>query len=308
LSKERQTTSALFININDGTGRFLSPYQIDLSTFYSDGEIRRLEAIDIDADGIPEPILVAHEAYQLSFTRGELSLFLFKIPVLPFDTADSIIARDLDGDSELDSVSCSGARLTVNIHQVKYPNQNKLNGRDEIKIASEIALDAPWRCKQLLWHDLDQDQNPELIVIADQPVKNNFKIPHQVFLFRIEEALLLKLGVVELPSLDMLVAADFNGDGRLDLLGSNSERYTSRASGEAAFNCRLYLGEGGANFALQRGKDPCPDGYLFGGIAAGDIDTDGDIDFVSVSYWMRFHLNDGRGSFTSPRSLIPRVF
>jgi hypothetical protein len=285
---------SLFISFNDGAGRFSSPYQVALSSFHTDGDIQRLEALDIDADGDVEPILISHEAYHLSFNQDALWISPLPLPMLPFDEADAMIVKDLDGDGDLDSIECSGARVNLNI-----------NERGVAKSKSELALGAPWRCAQLAWWEPDKAGAPAIALIADQ-LSSSYRTPHQLFFLGLEGLTLSVLREVNTPGLDTPAIADFNGDGRLDLLGANSDRFGRREPGAASFICHLYLGEGGDKLTFQQERDPCPSGYLFNGIATGDVDADGDADFVSVSYWMQVHLNEGGGSFLNPKGITRR--
>ncbi|TGE05326.1 FG-GAP-like repeat-containing protein [Hymenobacter fodinae] len=81
---------------------------------------------------------------------------------------------------------------------------------------------------------------------------------------------------------------DVEGDGDLDLLTQGF----SSMDGQAIFRARAYLNDGNGVFSGI--TDVLSSAY---GTAAGDLDADGDVDFVVAFNSARVYLNNGRGVF-----------
>ena len=88
-------------------------------------------------------------------------------------------------------------------------------------------------------------------------------------------------------------AADFDGDGRVDLLVADDYGPLSvlRNRGDATFGDPV---ESDTSFGLREA-------------VAADLDGDGDLDVagVSGSRWVSVHVNDGRGSFSTTPYEVP---
>jgi len=91
----------------------------------------------------------------------------------------------------------------------------------------------------------------------------------------------------DLPLPELIVAADFNEDGKLDL-----------AVNVAGFdNVAILNGDGQANFTL---KEHVETDTLPKGLAVGDVNGDHHLDLVSINQWgydIRINLGNGRGGF-----------
>jgi hypothetical protein len=88
-------------------------------------------------------------------------------------------------------------------------------------------------------------------------------------------------------------AADFNGDGKLDLVTANLGTDT----------VSIFLGKGDGSFEEQPKYDPAGKGAF---IAVGDLDNDGDLDFV-ITHWtdkdsFATFANEGDGKFAAAKT------
>ncbi|MBH8559684.1 FG-GAP-like repeat-containing protein [Hymenobacter negativus] len=95
-----------------------------------------------------------------------------------------------------------------------------------------------------------------------------------------------------------MTAADVNSDGALDLLLCNMG---SAAAPGSTVSIRLNMGNGTYSGTLN-----VPVGNMPSGINTGDVDGDGDIDFVvanQLSNTVSVRLNDGSGGFTGGQEI-----
>lgn len=105
---------------------------------------------------------------------------------------------------------------------------------------------------------------------------------------------------VLLEPTDELVAGDFDGDGNVDLVLAQGERFA------VDYENRLLLGDGAGGFTERVGAFPA--GALDSrAAAAADIDGDGDLDVAvaNASAQNQLLLNDGSGLFTEAVGVVP---
>lgn len=85
---------------------------------------------------------------------------------------------------------------------------------------------------------------------------------------------------------DPFIAADFNGDGRLDVLMLHSGWY------------QVFLGQGDGTFQGNLFSGPF---FQTSGIAVGDFNGDGKLDFAAIDSGTYISLGNGDGTFQSPQ-------
>jgi hypothetical protein len=103
------------------------------------------------------------------------------------------------------------------------------------------------------------------------------------------------------------VMADMNGDGILDIVAP-----PARLGGDS--KPHVWLGDGKGHYTvwpltfLEGGKPNTQFAVDYGGVAAGDIDGDGKMDFVTTSHngGIVAYFGDGTGSFTVSRTGLPQ--
>ncbi len=102
----------------------------------------------------------------------------------------------------------------------------------------------------------------------------------------------INIGHISLPGAEMnSVLGDLDNDGDLDLIVSGSGEFPSfvnmvfvyKNDGNAGFSSGFSDGLGSSNLPT---------------LSAGDVDNDGDIDFIAISYSSYLFRNDGTGNFT----------
>ncbi|GMV41086.1 MAG: hypothetical protein AMXMBFR64_28020 [Myxococcales bacterium] len=203
----------------------------------------------------------------------------------PVDGTDAV-AADVDGDGDMDliqAVQLSRVRMLINDGAATFTDQSgsripPTEGDDPVALVAA---------------DLDGDGAVDLYVA-------NRAGPHRLLRnagggFFVDVAPAWSAPMV--PGVTGVVAADLNGDGKLDLA----------LSGDGEHGNRILRNAGGTFQDL--GTTALPFGDLPGaGVAVADVEGDGDVDLLILGDQAptRLYLNDGSGTFKlSPPNGVP---
>ena len=100
-----------------------------------------------------------------------------------------------------------------------------------------------------------------------------------------------------------VVAGDFNGDGRADVIVADHGYDAEPFPGAPLL---LYLSKPDGGLGKAKGLE-----HLIGfhhSVAVGDVDGDGDTDAFVTGFFPTFLINDGKGKMTHNRAYLPRRF
>ncbi|GMU60677.1 MAG: hypothetical protein AMXMBFR34_24400 [Myxococcaceae bacterium] len=193
-------------------------------------------------------------------------------PPRPLPAGRLLALGDLDGDASPDAVLLSGGGGRVHLNA---------GGR----LAGEASLELPG-LQALTAGDLDGDGRVELVVAA----AGGLAVRPLASMLRVVSEADGGAGQLPIPAARALTLADLDGDGDDDLILS-----TQTAPGGVSL--LLFLNAAGVLTEVPGGLPGSPV-QVAAGLAAGDVDLDGDVDLVvACSGQDRLLLNDGSAHF-----------
>jgi hypothetical protein len=325
----RATIAGLAVSTLDATGTsFVTQQVVPVATPYWGQWIM---TADLDADSDPDVLVHAsgNRPVLLSGNQGLLTEVRHLLPSMDF--LYSMAAGDIDGDGDPDIFGCTGApgnqvvRILANdgtglfgpgipepplsiygcvsdrIHPVDADSDGDL---DLLHISWGQALTlwlnhgaAGWLLaplsgigpgtRTLTTGDLDGDGDLDVVLGRYDGNQIIFNVGSGTF----GTPVALPGAATQTSQFGL---ADIENDGDLDILEANSASIPAPPAGL----CRLLVNGGGSTFVLA--PFPAVSSSL---VAAGDLDGDGDPDFV---LWDRVLRNDGSTVFTSvPQPMLP---
>ncbi|MFC1604819.1 FG-GAP-like repeat-containing protein [Planctomycetota bacterium] len=324
---------------NDGTGRFGSPQFITTEGNLADS----VYAVDLDGDDDLDVLAVSTSdgiAWYENDGTGQFGTP--QIVATETDRADLVYAADLDGDGDLDVFSASSWRYgkivwyenggsgqfgprhvittsaagAVFVHAADLDNDSDLdilsasvlddkigwyenNGSGQFGIQQGITLSyGIWAFHTA---DLDNDGDHDVLSAAPYAGVIAWYANDGTGRFGTQQAITASaLGAVSVH------AADLDNDGDLDVLsaGAMGGWFEFPGSGEIAW----YENDGFGQFGSQQVIDTVVDHGLEY-VHAADLDGDGDLDVLSVSYedGITWYENDGTGRFISQQVVTASV-
>ena len=253
---------------------------------------------DMDLDGDPDVLVatrVTNEARWIENTAGNGSAWTNRLITGGVANPAATIAADLDGDGDLDVATAS-----VNDNKIAW-NENRTIHRNAVFGASVNMDGTVGQMTPPRVADLDRDGDPDVVVTMRTDgrlvwLDNNGTSP---------DLWPLRNVATGIPSFtESSTVADLDGDGDLDVAispgGGFLHWYQSNGAPLPAFTDRSIPS------SLTPGLR----------VASGDIDGDGDVDLLALSYSaLAWYDNDGAalpgwtersitGSFTNPRALL----
>ncbi len=205
------------------------------------------------------------------------------------DYLGNFAVADFDRDGYADFALIQGGSNTVSIWLGK--------AGDGFVDISSLAVEEFSAKPRILAADVNADGNPDLIVTTHHV--DGGGIGHDsvsVFLGDGSGSFSEAVASGSFGAIDSIAAADFNGDGRIDLVVIDS----------ANNSVDLLLGNGTGGFTASGGTACVPAPFSCSGITAGDFNGDGKPDFAvtnsddskSYSINVEVFLGNGHGSFT----------
>ncbi len=208
--------------------------------------------------------------------QGQQFARLDKDGALKTSRAMFLAAGDLDGDGDIDLLL--GRRILFNVDRAQFLSDVSFADGDQASV---------------VLGDIDADGDLDIVF------GGGIRDPQQLWLnegarrFRDATATHLPGARAHTPAMAL---ADFDADGDLDLLCARSGFIGINADDQ------LYLNDGAGRFTLGTGR-LVADGEYTWGLAVGDLDRDGDLDYVTANLsqtgalYARINLNDGTGRF-----------
>lgn len=238
---------------------------------------------DIDRDGDPEIITPTGRIYVNSLRHPARNLFVDSTLVLG-DSGNSIVSMgDMDGDGDLDIVESLDDMTVVKVIKL-WINQGGAQGGQIGTFNNSVELlgSEPQTEKPII-SDIDFDG--DLDVIAPRVWINQGGIQSGT------EGLFVDSGEVTGFYTFTTSAADFDGDGDVDVVTGGDTSFTSAYNG-------VYVNQGGLQSGVLNSyvNTPVIGNNFMRAVVAGDVDGDGDQDFIdsNTGFRSRIMINQGR--------------
>lgn len=235
---------------------------------------------DIDGDGDLDIVLAKGRhwpLHDLILRNNGKGVFQAETLSVEPDRTYSLALADLDGDGDLDIVSSNDKPDK----KLVYKN----DGKGSYKVSGEFG-DPAWATRYVTLADVNGDKRPDVLVANRNGNSPNPR--HSQVCLNDAKGAFPKCTPLLIQSATIIVAADFDGDGAVDLLIPHRD--------------------GGQSLIFWSADQPDPFGAKAASIraaAAGDIDSDGKIDIVvgDEEAGLFYYRNLGARKFADPIAL-----
>ena len=258
---------------------------------YSGGYPREMAVGDVDGDGdLDLCVNIGSGQISTHLNNGAGAFAYGTYTALDGTSGDGVTLGDVDGDGDLDLAAVNGNYGTTNRNTVSI---RRNDGRGNFSGTHYVAV-APQPYKVVL---ADVDNDGDLDLLTNSGVQSgavSVRLNNGTGVFSGSQ----NVAVGGWPK--NLAVGDVDGDGDLDLLTVNDD-------GVGSSNCTVSVchNNGSGLFALHQTVGVGSGPYT---VALGDVDSDGDLDFVTAdnnsSSQVSLRLNDGTGTF-SGSTIVP---
>jgi len=185
-----------------------------------------------------------------------------------------VVADDLDGDGFVDLI-CSSLGLRDQLRAFRSNGDGTFTERTK-----EAGLEGEVGGLNLIHFDYDNDGFADLFVLRGAWFRGEGRLPNSLLRNRGDftfDDVTERAGVLTFAPTQTAVAADFDGDGWLDLFVGNE------SGSDGAFPCELWWNRRDGTFRDVAAEAGVAATLFVKGVAAGDFDNDGRTDlYVSV--------------------------
>jgi hypothetical protein len=245
-------------------------------------------------DGVPEPLRIPPAAFQSDLDLGRFIDVAPRLGVDALNLCGGCIADDFDRDGWVDVFTTTSDPQE---HAILYRNLG--DGRFEDRSAA-AGLEEQLGGLNCVAADYDNDGDLDVLILRGAWLHEEGRIRNS--LLRNDGTRFTDVthgaGLAAPPAPTQAAAwGDFDNDGHLDLYVGNESR-RDRGDPACDFPGQLFHNRGDGTFAEVAAAAGVTNDRYCKGVAAGDIDNDGDLDlYLSNIGPNRLYRNDGRGAF-----------
>jgi len=273
-----QSSNAVVVLTNNGSGGFA------LATTLSVAFPLSVTAADVNGDGRPDLISVGNYTGTTTtisiWTNNGSGNFALSSTLTVTGNPHSVAMADVNGDGKVDMVCAYGTASYYTNFVSVFTN----NGSGNFTLAENLTVANGSSPYSATVADVNGDGWPDLITVNFG--NNTLSVFTNIGGSGFAIASTIPIGVFTEPVL--VVAADVNGDGKMDLVSANS--FTNTLS--------VFTNIGGGNFAFSANLTV---GAYPDSVAAADVNGDGKVDLISandnVAGTLTVMINNGSGGF-----------
>ena len=277
--------STVSVALGNGDGTFRSPVGITVATTNPSG----LVAGDFNGDGIPD-LAVGGTVVSILLGKGDGTFQNGAAPAI--SGASGILSADFNFDGITDLALASGAAVVVAL------------GNGDGTFQQKATYTLPGNILTMALGDFNSDAKADLAVFTFSPSSLYLLLGNGDGTLQSP----VTTSTASEPEADYVATADFNGDGRLDIV--------TAGGGPSVGGAAVYLGNGDGTFQPAVVVSNGPAGTSYGGVAAADLNGDGNPDviyFSTTGTTRSFNsnvltlINNGDGTFqqTSVSAPVP---